>query len=391
MTRRKKRKSFQKGYVFRRKTSTGVVHVVRYRVLRADGSVKHMAETVRSPRKKDAERVLAERLREVNSGIAPPADVGFEDFANTHWETYLQQNIKRSTQAAYRSNLKRHLLPFFGPMQIAEIKAENAMRFLDEKLKAGLSAKTRLNLYVLLQKMLNLAFELELITSNPMRRVPKPKLQRKEKPALTPLQVRSVIEAVPEHFRALFVLLSLTGVRIGEALGLKWQDVDFLASKLHFRRSVWRRKEQTPKTDGSIRAKYMVPALAHALETHRSISQQASPESYVFATASGKPLDPDDMRKRVLYPALDAAGIQRTHARGFGFHLFRHSAGSQVAEATGNLKKTQNFLGHSSIAVTGDGYAHLQPDSEIETMRKLEEGIFPNRAQMCSKEPVVVN
>jgi integrase len=391
MARRRKRSSYQKGYVFPRKTANGLQHVIRFRVRKADGSFKHLAETVRSPRKKDAERVLAERLREVNRGDTLPADVTFEEFADTHWETYLQQNTKPSTRAVYKSNLKKHLLPVFGEMLLAEITAVSVMTFLAEKQQAGLSPKTLLNLYVLLQKMLNLAVDLELTRVNPMKRVPKPKVQRKEKPALTPTQLRAVIEAVPEEYRGLFVVLALTGVRIGEALGLKWRDVDTLASKLYFRRSVWHRDEQAPKTDGTVRAKHLVPALADALARHRTLSRHTGPESYVFATASGRPLDPNDVRKRVLYPAIRLAGIERTQARAFGFHLFRHSAGSLVTEATGNLKKTQSFLGHSSVAVTGDVYAHLQLDSEIETMSKLEEAIFPIRAQVCSKGSVVVN
>ena len=91
--------------------------------------------------------------------------------------------------------------------------------------------------------------------------------------------------------------------------------------------------------------------------------------------------DPDDLRKRVLYPAMDKAGIERKVARAYGFHLFRHSAGSQMQEVTGDLKQTQSFLGHASIGITSDVYVHLQPDSEVESMKKLEETFF---SALCS-------
>lgn len=106
------------------------------------------------------------------------------------------------------------------------------------------------------------------------------------------------------------------------------------------------------------------------------------PEDYVFTNGAGRPWDPDDLRRRVLYRAMDKAKIERRMARAYGFHLFRHSAGSQMHEATGDLKQTQSFLGHSGISVTGDVYVHLQPDSEVESMQKLEKAYFGD--ELCS-------
>ena len=104
------RSTFQKGYIFTRLTERGKVHVIRYRVRWADGKWRHKAETVNSPRRKDAERILAERLREVNRGLRLPVEIIFADFAASHWETYISQNLKPSTQASHRSNIKAHFL-----------------------------------------------------------------------------------------------------------------------------------------------------------------------------------------------------------------------------------------------------------------------------------------
>ena len=101
----------------------------------------------------------------------------------------------------------------------------------------------------------------------------------------------------------------------------------------------------------------------------------------MFANGARKAYDPDDLRRRVLYPAMDGAGIERKTARSYGFHLFRHSAGSQMQEVTGDLKQTQSFLGHSNIGTTGDVYVHLQPDSSVEAMKKLEQAFFND---LCS-------
>lgn len=186
---------------------------------------------------------------------------------------------------------------------------------------------------------------------------------------------------MPSNLRALVVLLYLTGLRIGEALALKWSDVDFEHSKLYVRRSVWRRKEQAPKSRRSLRAKHLLDGLKQVLRRHRELCISSQPEDYVFANGAGRYYDPDDLRRRVLYPAMKKAGVERTVARGYGFHLFRHSAGSQMHEVTGDLKQTQSFLGHSGIGITSDVYVHLQPDSEIESMEKLEQVFF---GDLCS-------
>jgi hypothetical protein len=125
------RSSFQKGYVFSRTTERGTVYVIRYRVRSTDGRWRHKAETVNSPRRKDAERILSERLREVNRGVRLPVETSFSDFVSSHWETYISQNLKPSTQASHRSNVRTHLLPSFGnllPWPLAEAYAELFLR-----------------------------------------------------------------------------------------------------------------------------------------------------------------------------------------------------------------------------------------------------------------------
>ena len=269
----------------------------------------------------------------------------------------------------------------FGKRRLSEISAVHVMDLLKDKGAAGLKPKSLLNLYVLLQKMLKLAVDLEFLNSSPMQRVPKPKVERIEKPALSPAQVKAVADNMPEHLKALVVLLYLTGLRIGEALALKWSDADFDQSKLYVRRSVWRRKQQTPKSRKSVRAKHLLEGLARVLRSHWERCTAKKPEDYLFTNAAGRSYDPDDLRKRVLYPAMDKAGIERKVERFYGFHLFRHSAGSQMQEVTGDLKQTQSFLGHASIEITSDVYVHLQPDTEVEAMKKLEETFF---SELCS-------
>ena len=374
MTRR--RKTYQKGSIQERQTRSGKVFVIRYRERTPEGKWRHRAETLHTHRLKDAEKILAEKVRPINNGVVAPSEIAFSDFVANQWTTYTEQSLKPSTKSVYESIQRKHLLPALGGLALTEITPVQVLDFL--KTKSDLRPKTRKNLYLLLQKIFNLAVNLGYLSANPVVRVPKPKVEPEEKPTLTPKQVLLIAQKMPENLRALIHLLYLTGMRSGEALGLKWSDVDFDGSKLHIRRSVWHGKEQTPKSRKSIRAKHLGEGLKQVLRRHKELALYTQPDNYVFSNGAGKSWNPDDLRKRVLYPAMQKAGIERRTARAYGFHLFRHSAGSQIHETTGDLKQTQNFLGHSGIGVTGDVYVHLRPDTEFETVQKLEESYFQN-------------
>ena len=95
----------------------------------------------------------------------------------------------------------------------------------------------------------------------------------------------------------------------------------------------------------------------------------------MFCKKDGSPLDPDVLRKDVLYPILDRLGIPRAKGAS-GFHTFRHSAASIVNEQTGNLKLAQKFLGHSTIKMTADVYTHTSAEAEREAALAVERAIY---------------
>jgi len=106
---------------------------------------------------------------------------------------------------------------------------------------------------------------------------------------------------------------------------------------------------------------FILPAeLAGLFEAHRAASTFAAPEDFIFARADGKPYDPCYLRNYVLYPAMDRLKIER-EARRYGFHIFRHSAGSILHRKTGDVKLVQEVLGHSRISATADIYVHVEP------------------------------
>jgi integrase len=154
-------------------------------------------------------------------------------------------------------------------------------------------------------------------------------------------------------------------------------NVDFVSHRLTITHSLWRGQLVSPKTRASERTIHLAEVLADLLLDHRQKSAWGGESDYVFCGESGAPLDPDNLRHRVLYPALEAVGIKRQD-RMHGFHLFRHSAGSIVHALTRDLKAAQELLGHSRISTTSDIYVHLDKSVAEEATEALANAIIPN-------------
>jgi integrase len=217
------------------------------------------------------------------------------------WAQYTGDKWKASTQTTQGSLAKRHIEPYFSEKMLGAITPTDIVDFHVKMEADGLSKRTRRNVHSILTCMLNYAVELELIQKSPMKRGIAPKRDETEKPALTESQLSMLLGAVPIQHRAFYVTLALTGIRTGEALGLKWHDVDFADSSLNIRCAIYRGKETTPKTSNSIRSRPMAPALRQALLNHKTLAVYNQPTDYIFASSSGRPLNPDLLRTTLQF------------------------------------------------------------------------------------------
>src|SRR5215469_7239269 len=256
-----------------------------------------------------------------------------------------------------------HIVPYFEKMLLPRIKPSHIVEFHTAMEAKKVGKKTRRNLHAILTKMFTYAHDLELIPSNPVKKGIAPKQDKIEKPALTEEQLYALFDAVPIRHKAFYMTLAFTGIRTGEALGLKWADVDFASHQLNIRRAIYRGGETTPKTSGSIRPRPMVDELYTALLNHKAMSAFTRPEDYVFASSSGRPMNPDTLRE-VLQSALEKLEIKFDQPRADGMHLLRHTSGSLVYRRTADVKLAQEWLGHSSPRITLDRYVHLMKDAQ---------------------------
>jgi integrase len=297
-------------------------------------------------------------------------------FIKMFWKPGLdRKRVKPSTIDGYDSVLDRHLLPQLGDLRIADVAPLHVEEIVQKKTSEGFSAKTIRNMVMVLRGIFTLAVEQDVIPRSPVRKSHMPESEKKEKRIWTPDEVRKIIDAAPAAYKALFALVALTGIRLGELLALQWKHVDSEAGSLRITQSIWRGQIVAPKTTGSVRMIWMGPVLTDILKAHEQASQHRDREDFIFCKPDGSPLHPDVLRKDVLYPILDRLGIQR-FPRESGFHAFRHSAGSIVNNETGNLKLAQVLLGHSNLSTTADVYTHTLTEAERGASEALEKAIF---------------
>ena len=332
---------------------------------------------------KDARKIADEIMRGINDKNSSPgenAELTVAGFVGGLWQAYLdRKQVKPSTRYSYESMLKRHVLPNLGDKRLDEITPVDMTSFF-RQVQGNRASKYLLNLYALLNTMLEVAVEYDLIESSPLRKkLHRPLNIRKRKTAVSAEQIRRVLECVPDQHRAVFTCVALTGLRVGELLGLRWGNVDFAAGTLTITHSLWRGRLQSPKTEASAATIRMSSALSETLEAHKQQSDWRDTDDFVFSRSDGSPWDPDFLRKEVLYPALDAAGIVRGE-RSHGFHLFRHSAGSIIHAATGDLKLAQEQLRHTQISTTSDIYVHVERQVAQKASDVLAKEIFANCA-----------
>lgn len=374
------RSSYQKGRVERRKTKTRSYWVLRYRLRDDKGKWRDMWEQLHTSGSnlRDARKEADSRMVEINTiNNGSHQSLSFGLFTTSRWNHYVER-LKPSTRYSYESILDTWILPAFTDRLLDRIEPGEVSDLLHKLEVKGVSAKYRLNVYALLKVMFEVAVEYSLVKVSPVRRkLHRPETERRAKPALTAEQVTKVLSNVPAEYRALFVLLSITILRSGEVLALRWFNVDFGAETLSISHSLCRGQLGTPKTKASVKTFRLPAALLVILKAHRAAASHTEPEDFIFCRVDGSPLDQDHLREGVLYPALKASGIEpqpHTH----GFYLLRHSGASILYALTKDLKQVQAHARHANVSTTGDIYVHLDERIDGEAGEILAGAILPS-------------
>jgi integrase len=289
--------------------------------------------------------------------------------------------VRLNTYVYCRNLLDNHILPALGHIQLQKLAPEHIEAFYTHKRDEGISAGTVHLMHSVLHKALEQAVQRGRIPRNVCDFVSPPRIPKHEVQALTPEQAHKLLEAANGHrIEALLTLALVTGMRRGELLGLRWQDIDFENKSVHIRRTLsyitgYGFKESEPKTASS-RRKIMLPQFVlDVLKQHRAQQLQErlrlgdawQDRGLVFCNTRGgflRPMGLHDMFEKLLVHA----GLP--HMR---FHDLRHSAATILLSMGVPAKVVQELLGHSTIRMTMDTYSHVLPAMQQDAMEKWDD------------------
>jgi integrase len=258
------------------------------------------------------------------------------------------------------------------------IRPSHVEGWVVELRRKGLAESTIRSAYTVLRAVLDTAVRDGVTATDPAAAVRRPKVTSKEASHLTPAQVAKLLtEAQRSRYASLFELLVHTGLRRGEALSLRWADIDLDRGTLQVRGTLARidgalvvtepktakSKRVLPLSDSAAR---VLRNVQHVQAAERLLAGSAWRETgFVFTTETGEPCDPRNAL-RAFKVAAARAGVPDA-----GLHTLRHSAASVMLTNGVPLKVVSEILGHSSIAITGDVYGHVSPDVSRDAVRTL--------------------
>ena len=297
------------------------------------------------------ERELRERL--ARGEVATSRPQTFAAWAEEYLESGMTKN-KPSTRAAKRQIVRDHLLPAFGALRLDEITVERIERFQAKEQASGSSPKTINNRLTVLRRMLSTAKRWGRIATVPRvdwLRVPAGRVD-----FLTFDEAARLVEAADPAWCAMMLVALRTGLRRGELLALRWEDVDLPAGRLTVRRTAWESTEGPPKGNRT-REVPLSPEARTALE---GLDRR---QGYVFG--DGERLTVGES-KWPLWRACDRAGLARR-----GWHVLRHTFASHLVMRGVPIRAVQELLGHQDIRQTMI-YAHLAPAVFTDAVARLD-------------------
>ena len=288
------------------------------------------------------------------------------------FENYAKVKVRPSSHQTYRGYIDNHIKPNIGMISLSKLTSLELQKFYKKLLSSGrverieskkqskgLSPKTVRNLHQIIASAMKLAKEQKLIATDPTEGCALPKLEHKEMKTLPVEQLASFLREAKESgvFELYYVELA-TGLRRGELLGLKWEDLDLEKGDLRVRRQIARINgevaEAPLKTENSYRT---LPIGADAVGILLEQRKRTHSE-YVFLPPTGGPISLDSVLY-MLHRVLKRAGLPRVR-----FHDLRHTFATHALASGVDAKTLSGILGHTQASFTLDTYTHVTGDMQ---------------------------
>jgi integrase len=297
------------------------------------------------------------------------------DYLDYWLENIVTTTLRPTTAQRYASSVRLYLKPILGKYQLTQLTVPIVQALLNNHLASGHSVRSAQIAQTVLSSALTNAEREELLMRNVARLVKLPTYERSDVVPWTKEEVREFVQAIrPERLSVAFLLLIFYGLRRGEVLGLRWQDIDSDRRVIHVRQQVIRHSGTLHvgplKTKASRRDLPLGTVPALALEQHRTRQAEqnshATEHDLVFTTSNGSPVDPDDFGR--AFRRL----CRTNNLRPIKLHHVRHTTATLLKDFGVPARDTQLILGHSNLSTTQEIYQHDSLDSRAVALSNIE-------------------
>lgn len=356
---------------------------------------KKRAEAMLLEARQQKEAELKKRIAEKEQGYYEnAADVPFTDFL-LDWLEMMRNSIEVTTYAAYAMCIKRRIVPYFEEhhpdLRLREVMPKHLQDYYTYDMKNnGVSANTVIHRHANIRKALQYAFKIGLLDSNPADRIERPKKEKFIGSIYNEKELERLFQVVKGDPIELGVILAaFYGLRRSEAVGLKWNAIDFDKKTLTIRHTVTQvcvdgkstviEKDRT-KTKSSYRTLPLIPPFEELLYRLKARQEQncklcggayyKKDADYIYINEIGELVKPGYITQHF------SLVLERNGLRKIRFHDLRHSCASLLYANGVSLKEIQEWLGHSDISTTSNIYTHLDFSSKIASANAII-GVYP--------------
>jgi integrase len=371
-----KKRGNGEGTIYQRPDGTWCTQITVY----VDG--KRKRPTLYGKTRKEVADKLNKALSDREGGLSFDAgNLKLGEYLDRWLTDSVRDTVRQRTYERYEQMVRVHIKPTLGRVKLKALNAAHVRGLYREKLDTGLAARTVRYVDTTLNKALKDALTDGLIPRNVANAVRPPKLTKKEIKPLSPEQARVFLEAARGgRFEALYVMAITAGLREGELLGLKWEDVDQKARTLSVRRTLSEARNGRffePPKNGKGRSIRLTARVIEALKQHKASQNEErlrlgtlwQEDDLVFPSLTGTPMSAKNLTARTFKPLLEQVGLPRT----VRFHDLRHTCATLLLGKGVHPKIVQELLGHATIAITLDTYSHVLPNMQGEAVSAMDE------------------
>jgi integrase len=366
------KRRFQKGTFVKR--GGNWIGMWRVDTLQPDGTIKReqRSQTLLGLSERAARAKFQPILEAVNAAnhATPPVPKTSDTVAKavSEWRKHAAVSLKPSTRRSAEFHLRRHIMPLLGECPLADLTVKKMQTFVTTLASGQRTAKTIENVLLTLSSILSSArkwgYKVPTVALSDLS-LPR-KIKARPRVYSANEMVR-IISAADQPLGTICFVLGSTGMRIGEVLALRMEDLDFQRKLIHIRHSVFAGALGTPKSEASMASLPMPLNLAVRLKAFlASKHYRQNGQGLLFANRRGRPFSANKLREKKLRPLLLSLGIPLA-----GFHAFRHGVATTLIDRGASITTVGAQLRHSDPRITLELYAHVVPQSQRDAIEGL--------------------